>query len=162
MGGSDRKALLSSGKVHIVALCDVDANTLNQAASELPDAKKFSDWREMLAAVGDKIDAVHVATPDYMHAPVAMTAVNMGKHVYCQKPLTHQVNEARQLRLAASRKNVVTQMGIQINSYSGYRNAVELVHQGPSARWSKCIAGASRRGVTKARCPRTPPKRRTI
>jgi len=130
MGTSDRRQLLSSGKVNIVALCDIDANNLRAAAADLPDAATFSDYREMFARIGDKIDAVHIATPDHNHAPPAMIAINMGKHVYCQKPLTHQVNESRQLALAARRQGVVTQMGIQIHSYSGYRNAVALIRQG--------------------------------
>lgn len=129
MGWSDINSIASHAKVNIVAICDVDANNLNKAAQKWPDARKYTDWRELL----DKekgIDSVNVTTPDHMHAPIAMTAINNGKNVYCQKPLTHEVHEARQLTLAAKRKGVVTQMGIQIHADVTYRMAVVILQQG--------------------------------
>ena len=84
----------------------------------------------MLKKVGGEIDAVNVATPDHTHAPASMSAIRLGKHVYCQKPLTHDVHEARQLRLAAAKHRVVTQMGIQIHSHADYRTAVRIIRDG--------------------------------
>ncbi len=130
MGWSDINSIASHTGVRIAAICDVDENSLNRAAEKFPQAKKYRDWRELLAKEAGAIDSVNVTTPDHMHAPIAMTAIAAGKHVYCQKPLTHAVNEARQLTLAARQKNVVTQMGIQIHADVTYRMAVILIQQG--------------------------------
>jgi predicted dehydrogenase len=130
MGGGDIGSLLATGKVEIVAICDVDENTLNAAAQNLPNARKYRDWRELLAAEASKIDSVNVSTPDHMHAPITMTALRMGKHVYCQKPLTHEIYEARQVALAAHKAGVVTQMGIQIHSHISYRMAARILQDG--------------------------------
>lgn len=130
MGAADLGSLSSHAKVEVVALCDIDAQRLAAAKEKHPAAKVFSDYRKMLDAMHDQIDAVSVSTPDHTHAPAAMTAMNHGKHVYCQKPLTHDVYEARQLRLAAAKANVVTQMGTQIHSHTAYRTAVNLIQSG--------------------------------
>lgn len=130
MGAADLGSLSSHPKVDVVALCDVDSNNLMSAAQRHPKAKLFSDFRKMFAEIAGEIDAVSVSTPDHTHAPAAMTAMNYGKHVYCQKPLTHDVYESRQLRLIAEKKKVVTQMGTQIHSASAYRTAVKLVQSG--------------------------------
>lgn len=130
MGAADLASLSSHANVDVVALCDVDSNRLAQASEKHPRAKRFSDFRKMFEVMADSIDAVHVSTPDHTHAPAAMTAMNCGKHIYCQKPLTHDVYEARQLRLAAERNKLVTQMGIQVHSASPYRTAVSLVQSG--------------------------------
>ncbi|MBI9018812.1 MAG: Gfo/Idh/MocA family oxidoreductase [Phycisphaerae bacterium] len=132
MGGVDRSAIADEGKgvLEIVALCDVDREKLRWAGSEHPDARLYTDWRVMLEKEGDKIDSVNVSTPDHMHAAIAMSAIKKGKHVYCQKPLTHSVHEARQLRLAANKYGVITQMGIQIHSHMAYRMAVKMLKDG--------------------------------
>lgn len=130
MGASDLGSLSSHAKVDIVALCDVDSNNLAAAAQRHPKAKLFSDFRKMFEAMAGQIDAVSVSTPDHTHAPAAMTAMNLGKHVYCQKPLTHDVYESRQLRLIAEKTKLVTQMGTQVHSSSPYRTAVRLVQSG--------------------------------
>ena len=104
MGSNDLKEVASHPDTVIVALCDVDENRLAQAATKHPNAVTFTDYREMFAAMGDKIDAVTVSTPDHMHAPVTMTALNQDKHVYCQKPLCHDVAEGR-LLTEATRKS---------------------------------------------------------
>ncbi len=127
MGASDLGDLSSHGKVDVVALCDVDRGRLQEAAKKHPNAKLFADFRVMLDQMHDEVDAVQVSTPDHTHAPAAMTAMNHGKHVYCQKPLTHDVYEARQMRLTAEAKGVVTQMGTQIHSHTDYRTAVKLI-----------------------------------
>ena len=131
MGGADLAALSSHPKVEVVALCDVDAAKLAAAAEKHASAKKFADFRRMFDECAGLIDAVHVSTPDHTHAPAAMTALNYGKHVYCQKPLTHDVHESRQLRAAAAANaSLVTQMGTQIHSNTQYRTAVKLVQSG--------------------------------
>ncbi|MCY3007968.1 MAG: Gfo/Idh/MocA family oxidoreductase [Planctomycetota bacterium] len=127
MGGADLGSLSSHAKVDVVALCDVDANNLAAAAKRHPNAKGYSDFRKMFAEMAGQIDAVSVSTPDHTHAPAAMTAMNYGKHVYCQKPLTHDVYESRQLRMVSESKKLVTQMGTQIHSASAYRTAVKLI-----------------------------------
>jgi hypothetical protein len=131
MGAADLAALSSHDKVDVVALCDVDSLRLAAAKEKHPMAATFTDYRKMLKEMHEQIDAVHVSTPDHTHASAAMTAMNQQKHVYCQKPLTHDVFEARQLSNAAkSNSKLVTQMGTQIHSHSAYRTAVALVQSG--------------------------------
>ncbi len=130
MGANDLAALSSHSQVDVVALCDVDSQRLAAAGKKHPQAKLFADYRVMLNDLHDNIDAVQVSTPDHTHAPAAMTAMGQGKHVYCQKPLTHDVYESRQMRLSAADKKVVTQMGTQIHSHTAYRTAVKLVQSG--------------------------------
>ena len=130
MGGSDRGALRSHPKVNVIGLCDVDSGQLAGAKKQSPGAETFDDYRELFAKLGDKMDAACVSTPDHTHAPASMLALNLGKHVYCQKPLTHDVYEARQVRLVAAEKGVATQMGIQIHSSNEYRTATQLVQGG--------------------------------
>lgn len=132
-GWSDLIETAKSPHVNVVALCDIDETTnhLGRAAEKFPAAQKFFDYRKLLEDANAKtFDAIIVSTPDHMHAPIALPAMQLGKHVHCQKPLTHTVHEARQMRLAAKTYNVVTQMGNQIQSYSEYRTAVKLVHDG--------------------------------
>ncbi|GAB4139277.1 MAG: Gfo/Idh/MocA family oxidoreductase [Planctomycetaceae bacterium] len=130
MGRADLNSISSHRKVEVAALCDVDATRLSQAHARHQGARTFRDYRELFAQMGDKIDAVVVSTPDHTHAPAAMTALNHGKPVYCQKPLTHEVFEARQLRLVAEKKKLPTQMGIQVHSSPVYREAVAIVQSG--------------------------------
>jgi len=130
MGRSDLNSLLNAGNIDIVAICDVDKNMLEAATERIPHARKYRDWREMLAEETDRIDSVNVSTPDHMHAVIATAAIEKGKHVYCQKPLTHEVYEARQLTLAAAKAGVVTQMGIQIHSHEAYRTGVKVLQDG--------------------------------
>jgi predicted dehydrogenase len=112
----------------IVALCDVDANLLGGAAKEFPKAAQFRDFRKMVEAGG--LDAVVVATPDHVHAPAAALALRAGLHVYCEKPLCHEVFEVRTLTNLAREKKRVTQMGTQIHALDNYRRVVELVQAG--------------------------------
>ncbi len=130
MGFEDLKAISSHDLVDVVALCDVDANNLAAAKKIHSKAKTFSDYREMLREMADGIDAVIVSTPDHTHAPASMMAMNMGKPVYCQKPLTHHVSEARAMRKLAEKKNLVTQMGIQVHSFYDYKLATLLIQSG--------------------------------
>ena len=130
-GASDLNGVAASPAVQVVALCDIDSSKkhLGWAAEKYPDARQVRDWRELLDKSND-IDALTVSTPDFMHAPVSMPAMQLGKHVFCQKPLAHTVHEARQMRLAAAKHKVVTQMGNQIQSHKFYRTAVAWVHAG--------------------------------
>jgi predicted dehydrogenase len=130
-GRSDIEGVAASPHVAYVALCDIDSTEkhLGWAAMKFPHAKTFTDWRKLLDAAKG-FDAVTVSTPDHMHAPVSLPMMQLGKHVHCQKPLTHTVFEARQMRLAAKKYGVVTQMGNQIQSHEAYRTAVKLVHDG--------------------------------
>src|SRR5213075_312650 len=95
-----------------------------------PETPQFGDFREMFSKLGDQFDAAIVSTPDHMHAYAGLTAMRMGKHLYCQKPLTHTVWEARQMRLQAAKSGVATQMGNQIHSHEAYRTAVKLIRDG--------------------------------
>jgi predicted dehydrogenase len=130
-GRDDLEAVAASPRVEVAALCNVDNSKrhLGWAVEKYPRAAVFADYRRLLDKP-DSFDAVIVATPDHMHAPIALAAMELGKHVFCEKPLTHTVSEARAMREAAERHRVVTQMGNQIQSRAVYRNAVRLVHDG--------------------------------
>ena len=129
-GWSDVMAFASHPQVVIAALCDVDTARLDQAAQKFPQARCYHDWRELLAKEGAKIDALSVSTPDHMHAPITISAINNGKHVFVQKPMTHDVYEARQVAEAAAKAQLATQMGIQANASIGYRMAVKIIRDG--------------------------------
>ena len=137
MAYSDIKSTADHAKVKYVAFCDVDKARFAKVEKEFPGTPLFQDYREMLAKLGDKIDAVNIGTPDHMHAKAAMDAMQMGKHVYCQKPLTHTVWEARQLRLQATKSGVVTQMGNQIHSAIEYRLGTRLIKEGAIGKVKK-------------------------
>lgn len=120
---------------NIVAIVDVDSNYLGRAEAMLTEKNKltprtYADYREMLEAEGDKIDAVVIGTTDHHHAPAAIRAIRAGKHVYCEKPLTHTVQEARIIAEAAAKAKVATQLGTQIHAEDNYRRVVEIVQAG--------------------------------
>src|SRR5215471_1268785 len=108
-GGHDLQEL--SGE-NIIALCDVDEGYAAPIFKKYPDAKRYKDYRKMLDEMKE-IDGVVVATPDHLHAFVSMAALKLGKHIYCEKPLTHSVWESRQLEIAAKETKLATQMGNQ-------------------------------------------------
>lgn len=111
----------------VVAICDVDHNTLDGKGKEFPDAKKYLDYRDLFAEMGDKVDAVTISTPDHMHTIVTAAAIKMGKHVYTQKPLTRTIYEARLLGELAKKYGVCTQMGNQGSVDDGLRkNAAQI------------------------------------
>jgi predicted dehydrogenase len=130
--GASNLNSLSSADVsplcNIVALCDIDEKSLNAASAKFPNAKKHRDFRRLLEQ--KDIDAVLIATPDHFHAVAAMAAIKLGKHVYCEKPLTHSIYEARQLALAARAHKVATQMGNSGHSSEGTRQVVEWIQAG--------------------------------
>jgi len=138
IGGSAMRALRDE---NIVAFCDVDdarADKQCQRMAEkdaegwarMKDARRFNDYRRMFDALANRVDAVVISTPDHMHYPAAMTTLALGKHVYCQKPLTHTVWEARELTRAAREAGVVTQMGNQGHAGDGCRRLREWVQAG--------------------------------
>ncbi len=115
---------------NIVALCDVDHKHAAQTFERFPKARQFKDFRKMLDKMHSKIDAVVIGTPDHTHAPPGVMAMKMGKHCYCEKPLTHNVYEARLMAQTARENNLVTQMGTQIHAGNNYRRVVELIQSG--------------------------------
>jgi len=117
-------------KVKLVTVAEVDSAQLAQLKGKFDDAKVYKDWRRMLDKEHKNIDMVCVGTPDHMHAPMGMSAMHRGLPVYGQKPLAHDIFEVRRLTQTAAKKNLVTQMGIQIHSRKEYKQAVSLVHAG--------------------------------
>jgi predicted dehydrogenase len=130
MGFNDVKGVNNSGKANIAFLCDVDDRRAAQARKDFPKAKYYKDYREMLEKEHKNIDAVTVSTPDHNHAVQTMAAMQLGKHVYVQKPLTHDIYEARMLTKAAEDYKVVTQMGNQGSSGDGVRQMMEWYNAG--------------------------------
>ena len=129
-GESDLKSFADSGKAEIGFLCDVDDRRAINSRARFPKSKYFKDWREMLDKEGKHFDAVSVSTPDHNHASPTMAAMEMGKHVYVQKPLTHDIYEARQLTEAVSKYKIVSQMGNQGSSGDGVRRLREWFNAG--------------------------------
>jgi len=128
-GGRGGANLRSVSSENIVALCDVNENSLGQAAKAHPQAKQFVDFRRLYEKA-NSFDAVVVSTCEHTHAFATMPALQMGKHVYCEKPLTYNIWEARKIREAANRAKVATQMGTQIHAGDNYRRVVELIQSG--------------------------------
>lgn len=114
----------------IVALCDVDRNYLDRALKQFPSARPYADYREMIEQEAGKLDAVVIATADHNHAPAAIRAIRQGLHVYCEKPLTHTVQEARIIAEEATKRGLATQLGTQIHAGENYRRVVEIIQAG--------------------------------
>jgi predicted dehydrogenase len=129
-GQSNIANIYKGGKSEIAFLCDVDDRSAAVSVKNFPKAKYYKDYREMLDKEGKSIDAVVVSTPDHNHAMIAMAAMQLGKHVYVEKPLTHDIYEARKLREAADKYKVVTQMGNQGSSGEGVRQLQEWLDAG--------------------------------
>lgn len=127
-GGVDTKNASLVGE--LVALCDIDDSQLDKSGKVWPSAKRFNDYRKMFDQISDDIDAVTVVIPDHSHAAAAVMAMKHGKHVYCQKPLTWSVHEARVMRETANSMGVKTQMGNQGTSHDGLREAAEVIRSG--------------------------------
>jgi len=130
MAWSDINSLCLRDRVNMVAVCEVDPGRLGNVKKNFPNAKIYSDWRELLDKEGKNLDSVNVSTPDHMHAPIGVTAMNMGLHVYGQKPLGHEVYECRRMAEIAREKNLVTQMGIQLASTYNERFVEAIIHGG--------------------------------
>jgi predicted dehydrogenase len=129
-GQSDIANFFKSGNANIVALCDVDERASLKTRTNFPKATYYHDWREMLEKEHKNIDAVSVSIPDHGHAVAALSAMALGKHVYVQKPMTHDIFEARTLTEAARHFKVVTQMGNQGSSGDGVRTMQEWYNAG--------------------------------
>jgi predicted dehydrogenase len=134
MRGADHLRAMASQ--NIAALCDVDEKFLEGAAAKHPGAKKYFDFREMLEKE-KSLAAVVISTPDHVHAPAAVMAMRLGKHVYCEKPMAYSLFEVRAMREAAVKHKVATQMGTQIHSDPNYRRVVELVRAGAIGKVSE-------------------------
>lgn len=147
MGGNDLENFLSHPRVAVTAICDVDDRHREQAHRRAGKVRTYSDWRELLAQEEDRIDSVNVTVPDHMHFPIAVSAVRAGKHVYCQKPLCHDVAEVRTLTKEAGHYGVVTQLGTQAASGIGDRMAVELLRRGVIGKIRRVILCSNRPGA---------------
>lgn len=130
IGGRGGAVIRELSSENIVALCDVDWKYAANQFAAYPDAKKYKDFRKLFDEMGNKIDAIVVGTADHTHAVIAAQALAMGKHVYCEKPLTHTVYETRLLTRLAARHNVATQMGNQGASGEGVRQICEAIWSG--------------------------------
>ncbi len=130
MGWSDLNKFMEDPNVQIVAICDVDSENLKKAAALLPEARTYTDWRELFAKESDNIDSVNVTVPDHNHFPIAYTAIKKRKHVYCQKPMCHDVAEVRRLTEASIKYGVITQLGTQVASRPCDRMSVQLLKDG--------------------------------
>jgi len=128
-GGADLDEITGLGH-NIVALCDVDEKYAGKEFAKHPDAKRFKDYRVMFDKMGKEIDAVVIGTPDHTHALITMEAMRRGKHVYCEKPLAHSIDEVRKVMAAAHHYRVVTQLGNQGHSSNSIRRVCEWVWAG--------------------------------
>jgi predicted dehydrogenase len=149
MAWADIQAICSNPFVQLVAVAEVDLNRVADLKATFPDVRIYQDWRQLLDRERN-LDSVNVSTPDHMHAVMALAAMQRRLHVYCQKPLTHDLYETRALtRYAAKHPQLVTQMGIQVHASRPYRQAVALVQSGVIGKvravhtWSDKKWGAS-------------------
>lgn len=129
MAGSDIGSLTKSKHLKLVAVADVDQTRLDAIRKTFPDVHVYQDWRELLDKEKN-LNSANISTPDHMHAPITMRAMQQGLHVYTQKPLTQTIYEARQLAKVAADKKLVTQMGIQIHSHEVHKTVAATVHEG--------------------------------
>ena len=149
-GGKGQSDLLNSynnGVNNVVAMADLDWDKCKNSFEKFPKAAKYRDFREMLDKSGKDIDAVTISTPDHFHAYAAMACMSMGKHVYVQKPLAHNIAEARMLTEAARKNKVVTQMGNQGYSNAGARECAEIIWSGEIGNVTEVHAWTDRPGT---------------
>lgn len=130
MSMSDMSAMSNHPMWELTAVCDVDTRNFKKAQEKWPNIKVYQDWRELLEKEAANIDSVNVSTPDHMHGSIGLKAISLGKHVYGQKPLAHNLWECRQMVERAREKGVMTQMGIQVSSGFTERHAVALIQMG--------------------------------
>ena len=157
MGYGDFESLKSHKGTQIVALCDVDTAALAKAAKEIPGVRTYTDWRELFAKEGDRIDSVNVTVPDHNHAIITAAAMRLGKHVYCQKPLCHEIAECQLLLKIAKEKGVTTQLGTQRVAYLGERMAVEYLRSGALGKIRRMYLFSTRNGVSRKDFNPNPP-----
>ena len=133
MAWGDIRALTASRHLRLVAVAEVDTSKTAEVRRQFPNARIYQDWRELLDRERN-LNSVNVSTPDHMHAPITMRAMQQGLHVYTQKPLTHTIHEARQLARVARERRLVSQMGIQIHSQREHLTVVALIQAGAIGR----------------------------
>ncbi len=148
IGGRGKVNLDAVAGENIVALCDVDKRRAGDGFGKFPRARKYHDFRKMLAEMDKQVDAVVVSTPDHTHAVVAAMAMQMGKHCYCEKPLTHSIHESRTLAKLAMRNKLATQLGIQRHAFENFDRAVGVIRSGTIGAIRECHAwiGGNRGG----------------
>jgi len=149
MGFNDLQEFSHHPKVEIAAICDVDKNHLKKAAEAFPNARQYTDWRELLEKEGSKIDTVNVTVPDHMHYAIAHAAIKAGKNVYCQKPLCHDVGEVRRLNQESAKAKVITQLGTQIASGIGDLTTVRLLKDKAVGKVKRVVLCSNRPGAIK-------------
>lgn len=155
MAWADIQSLTTNPFVKLVAVADVDLARTKQVREAFPDVRVYQDWRQLLDKEAANLDSVNVSTPDHMHAPIAATAMRLGKHCYCQKPLAHNLRETRLLTELAREKKLVTQMGIQIHSYKVYRQAAAIVQSGVIGKIKEVHTWSSKKWGDSGRPPAT-------
>lgn len=166
MGYGDLQNFISHTGTEVVAICDVDEAHLARAAQDVPNARKYSDWRELLAKEGAQVDSVNVTVPDHMHAAIGLSAIRAGKHTYCQKPLCHDVAEVRAMNTESKRMDVITQLGTQMASGFGDRLTTHFLRAGAIGKIKHVYLCSNRPGAIEAYRPigprpekgETPPK----
>jgi predicted dehydrogenase len=152
MALADIRSLTASRHVQLVAVADVDLRNTAEVKKQFPCVKVYQDWRELLDKEKN-LDSVNVSTPDHMHAPITMRALQRGLHVYTQKPLTQTIYEARQLSRLARAKGLVTQMGIQIHSHPIHKAVVATIHDGVIGKVKEVHSWSGRRWGDRAPRP---------
>lgn len=163
MAGADLQNIANHPAVQLVCAAEVDLGRLDVLKKRFPDGKVkvYQDWREMLDKEAKHLDSVNVGTPDHMHAPMAMAAMQLGLHAYVQKPLAHDLYEVRRLATVAREKNLVTQMGIQIHSAAYYRIGVKVIQSGAIGKVKEVHLWSSKKWGDTAplpeRCDPVPP-----
>ena len=163
-GYNDLHNVSKHAQAAFVGFCDVDTARFRRADAAVPGVPHFGDFRAMLEQLGSKVDAVIVGTPDHQHATMAIEAMRRGKHVYCEKPLAHNVWESRQMRLWAEKAVVVTQMGNQIHSAIEYRLATRLIRDGAIGKVKEvyswvAVAGNERTRLLEPQAPGPVPEK---
>ncbi len=153
-GGANLQAVAGE---QIVALCDVDERRAAASFARYPETAKYRDYRKLLDEREGQIDAVVVSTANHVHAPASVTAMRMGKHAYCEKPLSHSVVEARVAAAVAAEQKVATQMGTQIHATDNYRRIVELIRGGAIGQVKQCHCWLRGGGSAGDRPSETPP-----
>ncbi len=156
-GGRGAANLQGVKDENIVALCDVDQRRAADTFAKYPDVRKFADFRKLLDEMDKDLDAVVVSTPNHVHVPASVAAMRRGKHVYCEKPLAHNIYEARLAAKVAAEQKVATQMGTQIHATENYRRIVELVRAGAIGKVRECHCWLRGGGSAGDRPTDTPP-----
>ena len=151
MANYDLDQFLKNPDVEVTAICDVDRTFLEAAKTRAPNARVYTDWRELLAEEGDRIDSVNVSTPDHTHTIIAANAMRAGKHVYCQKPLCKRLDECRLLRTLAATSGVVTQLGTQFAATGCDRQAVAALQAGVIGPVRRVMLFSTRGGKSRAK-----------